>query len=154
MVASWLTEIPSNKENIISKNRNKTITFAALGAIAASVLLGASSCATDADVASQNLSTAAEQFEVQRRIIGINGITDKPAFMVEGRCSIEDEGHRLVVTCKHADNDYRKHFVGLSDNTFYVIEQLDGIDVSVYHTRILLKPENILPELDLETGKQ
>jgi hypothetical protein len=129
----------------------RIIAAAIVGSIA---LAGLTACVSDADKASENLSTAAEQFEVQRRIVGINGITDKPAFFVEGRCSIEDEGHRLVVTCKHGENDYRKHFVGLSDNTFYVAEQLEPIDVSVYHTRIILKPENILPELDLETGKQ
>lgn len=138
------------RSDMITKNR-KHVAIAALALVAATLLSG---CTSDADVASQNLSTAAEQFEVQRRIVGINGITDKPAFFVEGRCSIEDESRRLVVTFKHGANDYRKHFVGLSDNTFYIAEQLEAIDVSVYHTRILIKPENILPELDIEAGEQ
>lgn len=123
----------------------------ALVGVALAALVG---CSSDADKASENLSTAAEQFEVQRSIVGINGITDKVEFYVEGRCSVEDEGHRLVVVCKHGDNDYRKHFVGLSDNMFYVATQLEAIDVSVYHTRIILKPENILPDFDLEAGEQ
>ena len=33
-------------------------------------------CASDADVASQNLSQAAEQFEIPRRVVFYNGITE------------------------------------------------------------------------------
>jgi hypothetical protein len=109
-------------------------------------------CERDAQRVSRNLSTAADQFEVQRRIVGINGITDTPAFEVEGRCSIERDGD-LVVTCKHGPNDYRKHFVGLSDNVFFVATQLEGMDADVYRTRIIIKPENIIPDFDLVTGE-
>lgn len=112
-----------------------------------------SGCASDADKVSTNLSKAAEQFEVQRKIVGINGITDKVLFEVEGRCSIERDGD-LVVTCKHGHDDYRKHYVGLSDNVTYIATQMKGIDVSEYHTRIILKPENIVPNFDLVTGEK
>lgn len=132
-------------------NKKPVIIAAALAAL---VLLSGFGCTSDADKASENLSTAAEQFEVQREIVGINGIDGKPVFYVEGRCSIEPEDRKLVVICKHAANDFRKHYVGLSDNTLYVAKQLEPVDVSVYHTRILIKPENILPELDLQGGKQ
>jgi hypothetical protein len=132
------------------KNQTKLAVAASLAA--ASILL--SGCTSDADKASENLSKAADQFEVQRRIVGVNGITDKFAFDVEGRCAISREDRSLVVTCKHGDNDYRKHYVGLSDNTFYVVTQLEPVDVSVYHTRIIIKPENIIPDLTVETGKQ
>lgn len=110
-------------------------------------------CTSDADKTSKNLSKAAEQFEVQRRIVGINGITDKVLFEVEGRCSIETPDHRLEVVCKHGPHDFRKHFVGLSDNVTYIAVQLKGVDVSVYRTRIILKPENIVPDFDLVTGQ-
>lgn len=134
------------------KHRKMKITIAALVLTGAAILI--TGCTSDADKASENISTAAEQFEVQRSIVGVNGITDKIEFYVEGRCSIEDESKRLVVTCKHGPDDYRKHYVGLADNMFYIATQLEGIDVSVYHTRIILKPENILPDFDLETGEQ
>jgi hypothetical protein len=126
--------------------------------IAAATMLAAlaltTGCTSDADKTSKNLSKAAEQFEVQRRIVGINGITDKVLFEVEGRCSIETPGGRLEVICKHGPHDFRKHFVGLSDNVTYIAVQLEGIDVSTYRTRIILKPENIIPDFDLVTGKQ
>jgi hypothetical protein len=120
--------------------------------LAALLTAGANGCATDAEKASQNLSTAADQFEVQRRIVGINGITDKPAFEVEGRCSIETAATRLVVLCKHGDDDFRKHYVGLSDNVFYVATQIEPMAVDVYRTRIIIKPETIIPDFDLETS--
>lgn len=122
--------------------------------VALSAAFGLAACTSDADKASDNLSKAAEQFEVQRRIVGVNAITGEYAFEVEGRCSIEVPDRRLEVVCRHSENDYRKHFVGLADNVYYVVVQLDGIDVSVYHTRIVIKPQNIVPEFDLEAGKQ
>jgi len=118
--------------------------------LAATALL--TGCGTDADKVSENLSTEADRFEVQRRIVGINGITDEVLFEVEGRCSLERDGD-LVITCKHGEDDYRKHYVGLSDNVTWVSTQLEGIDVSEYHTTIVLKPENILPNFDLETSR-
>lgn len=112
-------------------------------------------CESDADKASENLSRAAEQFEVQRKIVGINGITGQPAFEVEGRCSIEAGDNSMVpgaleVTCKHGPNDVKKHFIGLADNVFYVATQLEGLPASEYHTRIIIKPQNIVPNFDLE----
>jgi len=129
--------------------------FKIIGAVVLGGLLltgGASGCTSDAATVSENLSTAADQFEVQRKIVGINGITDKPAFEVEGKCSITDETRQLEITCKHGENDYRKHFVGLADNVFYVATQLDAMDVDEYRTRVIIKPETIIPDFDLETS--
>lgn len=120
--------------------------FAALGVLLAG-------CQSDADVASQNVSVAADNFEVSRLIVGINGITDQVLFSVEGRCSITRDGD-LVVICKEGPNEYKKHYLGLSHNVTYVSTQLEPIDVSVYHTRIILKPENIIPNFDLSAGVQ
>jgi hypothetical protein len=122
--------------------------------IAIGLMLGATACQPASRVASDNVSKQADNFEVQRKITGVNGITDKVAFEVTGRCSLEPEDRKLVVICKHAENDYRKHFVGLSDNTYWVAEQLDGIDVSVYHTTIIVRPEALIPDFQLDAGKQ
>ena len=123
---------------------------AAVLALATGLLL--TGCSSDADKTSKNLSKAAEQFEVQRRIVGINAITDKVLFDVEGRCSIEMPDRRVEVTCKHGPKDFRKHYVGLSDNMTYIAVQLEGVDANAYRTRIILKPENIVPDFDLVTG--
>ena len=106
-------------------------------------------------MADRNIVTAAEQFEVQRTIVGINGINGNTIFYAEGRCSFEyPETHRVDVTCKYGPDEYRKHIFFMGDQDSLVITQEEPIDVSVYHTRVILKPENLLPEFDLEVGKQ
>jgi len=112
----------------------------AIGIAALGLVLGA--CATDADVASSNLSRAADQFEIERRIVFFNGITDTYLLSVEGKCSIEaDELDRqLEVTCKIGPDEYKKHFLGLSANVSYFVEQTKAVDVDVYHYRVLFRP--------------
>ncbi len=117
-------------------------------AAAALVALPLAGCQSDANVASNNLSKAAEQFEIMRRIVFFNGITDTYMLELEGRCSIADDGNQLEVTCKTGDDAYKKHFLGLSDNVTYFAEQLEGADVDTYHYRVIFKPEVILPDVD------
>ncbi len=122
---------------------------------AALTLLGVSACGSDvsdSEIASQNLSTAADQFEIERRIIFVNGITDTYPLSIEGKCSIADQGNQLEVTCKVGPDAYKKHFLGKSDNIFYVVEQLDAVDVDVFHYRVIFKPEAIIPDVDLVTS--
>lgn len=134
---------------------NKKFAAVAAGSLA---ILGLASCTSDADNASHNLGTAAEQFELNRRIVFFNGITDKYLLTVEGRCSVETGESKvtgsLEVTCKIGENQYKKHYLGLSDNVSYFVEQLETADVSVYHYRVLFKPENIVPDIDFEAGEQ
>lgn len=123
-----------------------------MAVLAAAALLTLSACKTDAEQASENLSKAADQFEVARRIVFINGITDEYLFEVTGYCSIQpDPGEaQLEVTCR-ADEDERgfvKHFFGLSDNSLYLVEQLEPVDVSVMRPRVIFKPESIVPNFD------
>lgn len=115
------------------------------------LLLGA---CTDAEVASANLSKAADQFEIDRRVVFFNGITDSYLLTIEGKCSIEaDELDRqLEVTCKIGPEEYKKHFLGLSDNVSYFVEQLESADVSEYRYRVIFKPSVIVPDIDPELG--
>ena len=125
----------------------------AIAALAAAATLALAGCTSDAKKVSENISTAADNFEVQRKIVGVNTRTDKYLFYVEGRCSTERQGD-LIVTCKHGANDYRKHYVGQATDVAWVSTQEGGVDASVYHTRIIIKPENLLPSLELSAGKQ
>ena len=92
-------------------------------------------------------------FEINRRVIFMNGITDTYMLSIEGRCSIEDQGNQLEVTCKVGPNSFKKHFLGLSDNVTYFVEHLDPTDVSVYRYRIIFKPATIIPDIDLRVGQ-
>lgn len=115
-------------------------------------LFVASGCSTDADVASKNLSKAADQFEITRRIVFLNGITDKYLMEITGRCSIVDANRQLEVTCMIGPGQYKKHFLGLSDNVSYFAEQMNSADVSVYQYRVVFKPDVIIPDIDVRTG--
>lgn len=111
-------------------------------------------CATDASVASHNLSQAADMFEIDRRVVFYNGITGDYILVVEGRCSITADtlDNQLELTCKVSPTSYKKHFLGLSDNVTYFAEQLESASVDEYHYRVIFKPESIIPDVDLETS--
>jgi hypothetical protein len=68
---------------------------------------------SDADVASTNLSKAADQFEINRRIVFYNGITGEYMLTIEGLCSLgnNDPTRQLSVTCKTGEKEYKKHFL-------------------------------------------
>lgn len=114
-------------------------------------LAALASCERDADVASRNLSNAADNFEVQRRIIFYNGITGAYMLEIEGLCSLgnNDNPRRLSVTCKVGPRQYKKHFLSLSDNVTYFLEQIDGVDASTYRYRVTFKPSVIIPAIEL-----
>lgn len=121
-------------------------TVAALGILSA--------CTTEADTANQNLSKAADNFEVPRRIVGINGITDKVLFSVEGFCSITNDGNKLDVICKvNKDGTVERTTLGLSDNVTYVSTQLGGVKVDLFRPRVIFRPETIVPNIDLSLSK-
>lgn len=120
----------------------------AIVALAATSILALAGCQDDAQVASYNISKAADNFEIDRRIVFYNGITDTYMLTIEGRCSIEDQTTQLEVTCKIGRDAFKKHFLGLSDNVTYFAEQLETADVSVYHHRVTFKPQEILPDVD------
>lgn len=111
-------------------------------------------CEPAANVASRNLSVAADNFEIMRRIVFYNGVTDTYMLTVEGLCSLgnDDKDRELTVTCKTGFDTYKKHFLGLSDNVTYFAEQLEAGKVSTFHYRVMFRPQTILPDIDLQTG--
>lgn len=124
--------------------------IAIAGAVAV-LAVGVGCTDSDADVAAKNLSKAAEQFEVQRRIVFFNGITDKYLLVIEGKCSIESNdgvSGSLSVVCKAEDGSFKKHYIGLSDNVSYLVEQTSGTNVSTTRYRVIFKPETIVPNFD------
>jgi hypothetical protein len=130
----------------------KKTTLIALSVICFLFLSGFSACASDADVASRNISTAADNFEVTRKIVFYNGITNQYILVIEGLCSLgnTDKAGELSVTCKVGPNAYKKHFLGLSDNVTYFAEQTESIPADPYHYRVILKPETVIPEIEIK----
>ncbi len=125
---------------------SRLIILAIMVIIILSTLTG---CAFDSDatVASYNVSKEADQFRVKRRIVFVNLRSDTYLFSITGNCSVETDNtdNQLEVICKVGEDQYQKHFLYLSNETTYTIEQLDYTEASKYDYEIIFKPENIIP---------
>lgn len=114
------------------------------------LLFGLGGCITEANVASHNLSHNAEQFLIERKITFINGFDSSILLEVVGRCSIEDQVTQLEVTCKTGEEQFKKHFLGLSDNTTYVVEHLQETQLNTYNYQFVVRPQTVIPEVGLD----
>ena len=108
---------------------------------------------SDADVASQNISTAADNFEITRRIVFYNGVSGEYILEIQGLCSLgnADPEGELSVTCKVGPTSYKKHYLGLSDNVTYFAEQIESSETNVYNYRVIFKPQTIIPDMEIDT---
>ncbi len=122
--------------------------FLASVLISSTLLIG---CKRDSQVVSHNLSEKADKFEILRRIVFYNGITDDYILSIEGFCSIRKDRSdaQLEVTCK-TNTGYKKHFLGISDNVTYFAEQIDSEKVSKTFYKVIFKPLSIIPDVDVE----
>lgn len=119
-----------------------------LAAMAAPLFLAG--CVDDATVATENIKKAADNFEINRRVVFYNGITDSYILTVEGRCSMDlnGSGTAFNVICKTGPSEYKRHTLVLSDNTSAFVEQLESVNVSAYHYRVTFKPQSIIPDVN------
>jgi hypothetical protein len=120
--------------------------IAASAAVSFAVTLAG--CSSDADVGTENIKKASEQFEVNRRIVAVNGITDKYLWTIEGRCSMEYPDDRTEITCKLDDGSLVMHVVRHSDNVALLMEQTNGTAIDTSHYRVIFKPEALIPNVD------
>lgn len=119
--------------------------------IALALLLA--SCTQESDRASYNVSIAAQNFEVQRRCIFYNGITGEYMLTIEGLLSVKESGtqNRLEVTVKTGSATYKKHYLGLSDNVSYFVEQLEPVPADPFRYRVVFRPATIIPDIEVKT---
>lgn len=110
---------------------------------------------TEADTVSHNLSKSADSFEVQRRVVFFNGITDEYLLTVEGLCALgnSDSNLRMTVTCKVGEDEYKKHYLGLSDNVSFFAEQLAAKKEDPFHYKVMFRPESLIPDIELQTSE-
>lgn len=68
----------------------------------------------------------AENFNVYRRVTVINCIKGDTLFSMEGRMNInpDTKDNRLEIIVEIADGEYKKYFIGLSDNVTYTVEDI------------------------------
>ena len=107
------------------------------------VLLILCSC-READRVSYNLSQDADNFNVERQITVFNTRTDTVLFQMTGVFSLQNSAnHELEVICEVKPGEYRKHFIYLSQDTTYVVEDLGGANVSQYRYELNFLPQMI-----------
>jgi hypothetical protein len=96
---------------------------------------------------SHNLSQEADNFNVIRELRVINGITNDITFQMIGKMSIQPDPaqNQLEVIVELEGGNYRKHFIGLSDNTSYVVEDLGNNNVSKYQYELNFNPKMWIP---------
>jgi len=109
----------------------------------------------EADVASRNLSVAADNFQIERRIIFIDTWTDSYLLSITGLCSIKSASGTtgtagVAVTCKTGETEYKKHYLGLSGNVTYFSEQLQPAQVGVYRYKVVFRPSVIIPDIEIK----
>ena len=111
-------------------------------------------CAGESNRAAYNVSQAAHNFEVLRRCIFYNGITGEYMLTIEGLLSVTESStqDRLEVIVKTAPGVYKKHYLGLSDNVSYFVEQLEPVPADPFRYRVFFRPQTIIPDIELQAG--
>ena len=101
---------------------------------------------TEASKVSENVSMEADNFNVLRRFAVINTRTDKVEFEIIGAFSLDaSNSEKISLICEMEDGTYKKHIIGLNQNTMYVIEDLGGAKVNKYKYEVNYIPESIIP---------
>lgn len=100
------------------------------------IMLSMSACTPAARV-NHNLNSEADKFNCLRRITVYNARTDLIILEVEGYMSLSNNmTNELVVTCKTAEDTYKKNYIYLNDYVIYVVEDITGLAVDPYHYKV------------------
>lgn len=123
----------------------KRILATSLGLTMIFMLTTASSCEGEANKVNHNLKAEAENFNIIRRFAVINTRTDAIEFEMIGKFSREDvSSSEVAIVVEVGDGTYRRHIIGLNEDTMYVIEDLGGAEVSKYHYEVHYVPKSII----------
>lgn len=111
--------------------------------VAMMVTASTTGCGTEAERVSYNLSQEADNFNDVRQITVINCLQGDVLFQMTGKMSItaDTADNQLEVVVEDEHGDYKKHFIGLSDNVTYVVEDITSGDVSKYKYTLNFNPE-------------
>ena len=102
----------------------------------------------ESEKVSYNISLEADNFNTIRQITVINCIKGDVLFQMTGKMSIEAdrEDNQLEILVEDEYGRYRKHFIGLSDNVTYVVEDVtDTNKISEYRYTLNFNPKMWIP---------
>lgn len=112
------------------------------------IAIGCFASCRAADTVNHNLSQAADNFEVVRKITVYNARTDLIVMEMEGYMSLSNNGtNELVVTCKTGAREYKKNYVYLNEYVIYVVEDITGTITDPYHYRVHFY--GAMPDIDI-----
>lgn len=122
---------------------NKVTKIIALILVIGSILTGCS----EADRVSSNLSKEADNFNDIRQVTVINCLQGDVLFQMTGKMSItaDTSDNQLEVVVEDENGNYKKHFIGLSDNVTYVVEDITSKDVEKYKYTLNFNPNMWIP---------
>ena len=100
---------------------------------------------TQADKVTANLKREADDFNIRRRITVLNTRTDTPMMQITGLLSITtDSDGDLNITIEQAPGEYVLNYAHLSQDTTYIVEQIETKDVSKYAYEIVFYPKQLV----------
>ena len=117
-------------------------------------LVSMTGCQQESERASYNVSYAAHNFEVNRRVVFYNGITGEYILTIEGLLSVapDERNNKWVsVIVKTGAGQYKKHYLGVSDNVTWFCEQIEAVPADPYHYRVVFRPTTIIPDVQIKT---
>ena len=101
-----------------------------------------------AEIVEYNITKEADTFNIVRQLTVINCIQGDVLFQMTGKMSITaDRGDNQLEIIVEDEGTYVKHFVGLSDNVTYIIEDLNlgSNEVSRYKYTLNFNPNMWIP---------
>lgn len=140
-------DIKSALHILCNTERGKIMRKIITGIILAAGIVTLSGCQSEASRVSYNLSEQADNFNDIRQVTVINCITGDTLFQMTGKMSItaDTADNQLEVIVEDEKGEYKKHFIGLSDNTTYVVEDVTAGDVEKYKYTLNFNPKMWIP---------
>ena len=103
-----------------------------------------SSC-RQADTVRHNLKREADDFNIRRRITVLNTRTDTPMMQITGLLSIDvDKDGDLNITIEKEPNQFVLNYAHLSQDTTYIVEQIETKEVNKYQYEIKFYPTQLV----------
>lgn len=97
------------------------------------------------ELVTHNLRREADDFNVRRRITVLNTRTDTPMMQITGLLSINVDGDGdLNIAIEKAPGEYILNFAHMSQDTTYIVEQIETKEVSKYQYEIIFYPKQII----------
>ena len=116
--------------------------------LAIMIAVGCMTACTAATNVNHNLSHAADNFQVLRKITVYNARTDLIVMEIEGYMSLSNTStNELVVTCMTGANEYKKNYIYLNDYVIYVVEDITGTSTDPFHYKVHFY--TAMPDIDI-----